>query len=770
MSAPPANVEFAFNAAIAAAGFAPQDGAIVPADGKIHRFLGDGDKPGRRNGWAVLYPDGYGLAGSWRTGERMTWISTRSAREHRCAQVGQHKREAERKTAAKKVGLKAKHLYDRLPAAPLDHAYLTRKGIPPHCAKLIGESLVLPVRDIEYGEMISLQFITPDGEKRYSVGSQVVGGNLPLGSFEGDDPLVVAEGFATGASIHAATNWPVCVAFTAGNLLAVGRALRRKFPERTILFGADNDATNLGNPGVAKATEAAREVSGRVVAPSEPGDWNDMALKYGADEVRAAFEKGEDAVPEKQSDSDESTIERLSKLPPLEYDRAREAEAVRLGVRVGTLDESVKRARVDGATIDPGQGRAFEPHDPEPWPEPVSGAELLNEIAFAVGSHVRLPAAAADAVALWVAHAHAHDAASISPILAITSAAPGCGKTTLLNALTSLVPRALAASNVTSATIFRAVEKWKPTLLIDEADSFLSDNEELRGVLNSGHARAAAYILRTVGDNHEPRAFTTWSPKAIALIGALPATLESRSIHIELRRTTAAEQVEPLRADGVRSLELLARKSARWAADHLEVLRDAEPDMPADFINRTSDNWRPLFALGDAAGGDWPARARAAAAALTRADAGQTHGIALLADVREIFVDENVDRMASAELAAKLAALEDRPWPEWVRSKAITPRQVARLLAPFGIAPANIRNGTAVVKGYQLQAFADAFKRYLPDLSATPLQTKKTEPKCEVASATAQVCVAAQKAPERAKNLDCSGVADQTAPQRRVRI
>ena len=110
------------------------------------------------------------------------------------------------------------------------------------------------------------------------------------------------------------------------------------------------------------------------------------------------------------------------------------------------------------------------------------------------------------------------------------------------------------------------MEKYKPTLLIDEADTFLHDNDELRGVLNSGHARAGAYVVRTVGDTHEPEVFRTWAPKAIALIGKLPATLASRAVHIELKRLAPGETVEPLRLHQLDNLQPLQRQAASSSA------------------------------------------------------------------------------------------------------------------------------------------------------------------------------------------------------------
>jgi len=218
----------------------------------------------------------------------------------------------------------------------------------------------------------------------------------------------------------------------------------------------------------------------------------------------------EGAPAEPFDETMEEAVNRLAALAPLEYDRRREAEARRLGVRLPTLDSevaSVRTASGGNAVSSPSDGHLLS--DAEPWGEPVDGAELLDELADAVRRYLVIPTGGAETVALWVVHAHLHDAAAISPILAITSPSPECGKTTLLDLLGALVPRPLPASNITAAALFRAVEKWRPTMLVDEADTFIRNSDELRGVLNSGHRRSAAYVVRTVGDDHEPRQFRT---------------------------------------------------------------------------------------------------------------------------------------------------------------------------------------------------------------------------------------------------------------------
>jgi len=195
-------------------------------------------------------------------------------------------------------------------------------------------------------------------------------------------------------------------------------------------------------------------------------------------------------------------------------------------------------------TPDQQQGRPVLFDDPEPWSEVVNGASLLEDIVTVLERFVVLPSHAAEAVALWVLHACALEAFTISPLLATCSPTKRSGKTLLLEVISFLLVRRIFASNITPATLFRCVDKFTPCLLIDEADTFLNDNDELRGILDAGHRKASAYIMRTVGDEHEPVLFVTWCAKAIAKIGKLPGTLEDRSILISLRRKGRSERVE----------------------------------------------------------------------------------------------------------------------------------------------------------------------------------------------------------------------------------
>jgi putative DNA primase/helicase len=459
------------------------------------------------------------------------------------------------------------------------------------------------------------------------------------------------------------------------------------------------------------------------------------------------------------AETEAALMARLAALSPLEYERARDAEAKHLGIRASALDAMVKKTRATPPepAAEEMQSADFM-RDPEPWPEPVEGADLLGRIADVFRSYMVLPPGAAETAALWVVHAHAHDCAMISPVLCVNSPTPSCGKTTMLSILQVLVPRPLPAANITAAALFRAVEMWRPTVLIDEADTFLKDSDELRGVLNSGHQRFCAYVVRTVGDAHEPKRFLTWSPKAIALIGKLPATLTSRSVSVVLARKGTGEAVMPFRHDRMDHVAALCRQAARWVADHDIKLRGADPELPAELHNRDGDNWRPLVAIADVAGGDWPETARLIAVAGRHDE--QTITIMLLEDIKRIFTEDRTDRIASQELANKLAALETRPWVEWKGGKPITPRQLAKLLEPFKIAPGTIRTGagtTGTNKGYQLKNFADCFSRYLSD---TPTQPSKSAGFRPNPSDTSSEDVSDRNSDKPSNSAACVGVSD----------
>jgi hypothetical protein len=467
------------------------------------------------------------------------------------------------------------------------------------------------------------------------------------------------------------------------------------------------------------------------------------------------------------ANDDRAEIKRLATLTPIEYERERKQAAEKLGInRLNALDSMVKAARAENSDTK-GQGRPLELPLIEPWPEPINGADLLDDICDAVKRYLVLPDGSAEALALWAVHTHAFECFTHSPRLAITSPEKQCGKTTTLDVLGELVARPLSTSNATTAAIFRTIEKAKPTLLIDEADTFLGENEELRGVLNAGHRRGGQ-IIRTVGDDHEPRQFSTFTPAAIAMIGRLPDTLEDRSVSIALRRRRPTEKVQQFRSDRVQDLKQLSRKIARWCDDNRQNLAASDPNTGA-LANRAADNWRPLLSVADLAGGRWPEHARAVAQAAETAKQDQSKRTMVLGDIRDIFAARSeTDRLRSAEMAEVLGAMENRPWSEWRNGKPITPAALARLLAPFGITPGTKRDGESTFKGYLLSDFTEAFATYLPDQTVTPSQPNNDGHRDDLRSVTPESDVTVSKASQPNNQGLCDGVTFSSPPFRRM--
>ena len=432
-------------------------------------------------------------------------------------------------------------------------------------------------------------------------------------------------------------------------------------------------------------------------------------------------------APAGPPESEEATFARLAKLSLTDYDRARKAEAARLKIRPALLDKEVAARRPKASA--PAATPNIDLTTPEPWPHPVNGAALFDEVAETLQRYVALPPGALVAIVLWIVAAHGFEAFLHSPRLNLNSPEKGCGKTTLLDVICALVPRPLRTESITAAVLFRLVEAFKPVLLLDEVDTYLSEAEELRGLLNAGHKRGAK-AYRCEGDNHDVRGYSAFAPAVLAGIGAIAGTLHDRSIVVRLVRAKPNEVAARFDSRRTAHEHELCRKLARWTADNFAALESCDPVLPDGAFNRLADNWRPLFAIAETAGGDWHdrcAKAFATAAAKDDADAHGT-GTLLLTDIRETFERQGVDRLPSAQLAEALAKIEGRPWAEFGKhSKPISANQLAKLLRRFGVSSENLRHGDDVAKGYYLERFAEAFERFLPS-AGVPNRYAATSP------------------------------------------
>jgi putative DNA primase/helicase len=460
-------------------------------------------------------------------------------------------------------------------------------------------------------------------------------------------------------------------------------------------------------------------------------------------------------------------IERLAAMETIDYEAARAEAATRLGVRTSILDREVSKKRRalgldtdDGA--DNGQGRSVKIQDVLPWHEPVDGDHIATALACAIKNYAVVPDAVADAIALWILHTWLVNLFNISPRLAVTSPTKGCGKTTVLRFINMVARRAKRAGSISPPALFRAVEQFQPTIILDETEKYIEHRSDLHALMNEGHCKGAS-VWRVLGEKLELREFAIFGAVAFARNGRLPDDLEQRSIVIEMQRRLADEPLAELRDDRCENLQRTARMCARWAEDIANDMGDYEPDM-GGLINRNADNWRPLFAIADVIGADWPDRAREAAAVLIQRENDST-GTMLLADIRAVFDDKKTDRLASAEICEALTAMEGRPWPEWKAGKPLTSNQLARQLKGFRIISDTVRIGTRTPKGYYRHQFEEAWQRYLAAQGVYETQ-QRNNPTAAATSATFQSAtltpnVAVQKCEKSLHASDCCGVAVQ---------
>jgi putative DNA primase/helicase len=559
---------------------------------------------------------------------------------------------------------------------------------------------------------------------------------------------------------------------------------------------------------VRHARAAAAAVGGKLVVPKfqRPGpgdtDFNDLHQARGLDAVReqiaeATFPNGSAAdtlddgsTPEtlveqvlggascagtateegqRTEDSLDATVARLAKLKPLEYEQIREKEAKRLRVRVGVLDKEVAKAR---PSDEGSKGEELSFEEVLAWADPVVGAAILDEIREAFGRHVVAPSDSLDALTLWALGTWCYDAFPIFPKAFVTSPVKRCGKSVTLEVLETVVCRPLMSSSVSASSIFRTVHEWKPTLIVDEADRLPKDSEELVGIINAGHKKRAAYVIRTekVGDKFVPVRYSVWSPMALGAIGRMADTIMDRSVVIHLRRKVRGERAEKVPIVLFEQHRELRQRCLRWAEDHVGALRHSNPVLPAHGNDRALDNWTPLFAIAAAAGGDWLKKAAAAFAKLTVEEEDESIGPALLRDIRDVCsaLPAGQSSVASKDLVSALVAMEDKPWAEWRKGKAITQHNLARLLHPYKITSGTVRVGASTPKGYRLAQFKDAWDRYLGPIAAAPPFQSATTPHpsndgacSEKPSATTDADVADEISREPSNDAACGVVADQ---------
>ncbi len=428
----------------------------------------------------------------------------------------------------------------------------------------------------------------------------------------------------------------------------------------------------------------------------------------------------------------EATVVRLAALSPLEYARVRKDEAKRLGItQIKALDNAVTAARKNGQDEDD-----LGLLTTSPWPGEVAGDALLDELVAAFTQYIVMEPNSVMIVALWSVHTYCFEFFQNTPRLHIRSPKRRSGKSRVRDVLACTVAKPILAENLTPAVVFRMTEDRQPTWLVDEIDQWLDLKGELVGIFNSGHAKGGQ-VHRCVGDEQQIQTFNVYTPLALCGIGKIKTdTLADRSIPIMIRRRLKTEPIKRFRLDRAqKEFEPLRRQIQRWVDD----TTFGDPEIPeAIDHDRMIDNWWPLLSIADAAGGDWPERAREIMLRQYRAyDATEDGGwdLLLLKDLKGIFDELGQDRAFTKEILEKLHTMNERPWPEFPNrktggTKAITSNQLAYLLKPHEIHSKQMKMEGVNKHGYERSDFEDTWTRYVtpPD---TPCQTATPLPSAD---------------------------------------
>jgi Protein of unknown function (DUF3631)/Domain of unknown function (DUF3854) len=352
----------------------------------------------------------------------------------------------------------------------------------------------------------------------------------------------------------------------------------------------------------------------------------------------------------------------------------------------------------------------------------------------------------ARAVALWVAHCYFIEAFDVSPRLLVTAPTIRAAKSRLLDVVQRIAPRARRCGSTTGASLFRLIEQLKnPTLLIDEADRVFRNAgidpgaDLLAQIIDQGHERGnpAQRTERDSDGKWTVQDFETFTPTAIAGVDRgknWPDSVLDRAIVIRMRRRKKSEHVERLRKRGISAQQgqELGRRWAGYAQSHPELtasLSGAYPELPSSLNDRACDSWEPLIAIADAAGGEWPKLARAAATHLTGSDDEMDDlGVQLLTDLQRVW-PKGEDVVAGLELTEKLKDDDDDGlWRNYGKQgKGLTAKSMSTILRPFGIHPDQFKLDGHKIRGYERADFVKPWGAYVdPDTAISGVRSGTT--------------------------------------------
>ena len=389
----------------------------------------------------------------------------------------------------------------------------------------------------------------------------------------------------------------------------------------------------------------------------------------------------------------EEAIHKLAVLPMQEYKRKSKDAAKILWEDPETLDKLVAERRKqilgDEQSSSSGAneslaGSQIQLETPVLWHEPVNGPEMMDELLALISKYLHVTEEQAIAIGLWAIHTYAFKDFEITPRLSVQAPTKQCGKTQVLKVLLCICNKPIMSGNITPAATFRFIEEQRPTLLLDEFDNVSPDNKAIIGVVSTGHEKHGSSI-RLVGDDHSPRAFSTFAPLAMALIGSPPPTIADRSIAIEMTRRPRMVTIAKLRRAGRDELKKFARMIARWVDDSREKIVSTTPLIPDELNDRQADGWEILLAIAEAIGPSFAENARNAAIKLSKNGSPDDEGIRLLRDIRTVMRIDGAEAMPTEIVVKRLNANVDWEWADRRNGRGLNTRDLSNILRPYGV-------------------------------------------------------------------------------------
>ena len=563
-----------------------------------------------------------------------------------------------------------------------------------------------------------------------------VRGVLRIGAVGNAERAAVTEGTEDGLSVHIATGLPVCVAWGVG-------AIRAPQSIRKVIIVPDYDPPRPdGEPHqttklVEQAIDAQllsgdrSEVSLAAIPPGADGEKNDANAILIRDGLAALAAIVNAASP--QTLTFAGWAEKIASKPLEDRGdlrrRALDAIKARYGIGAYTaeqFDRMVKLAesRRRSTAPDDEESVSLVP-DPVPHPEPVTTAQVIRMITDNIERFVVMDYTDRPIAAYYTLLTYVYERFDICPKLIITAPVKEAGKTRLSSTLGHMACRGLFFANMSPAIMYRVIEQCQPTMVIAEADAWLADNDELRGLINAGHERDEAFVWRMEKDAHDnmtPARFCVFGPQIISGIGKLHPTMMSRSFVIRMKPKRADQKVDLLRSRTKTDLTEVQPYAARWAADYGEQLQTLQPpEMPPHWRDRQQDNAEILLSIASL-GGDAMAEKLREALDLhyMRENKTQSPTVAtlLLTDIYDCFVElgqtHDAGKLHSADIIAHLNEMEEAQWATFERGNLLGRPKMMKMLKDFGVSTKQVYRNEKNMRGMTFDVIRQAVETYAP--------------------------------------------------------